>query len=344
MKRIVFLALFLFSFLMCGGISNAQVNEICGRTGEMTSLGDSYGYVPYLYGKIVLEGVDPGSKLQKVVVGFTERAQPEKRMILDKSGNYCFRRTSGDTSAALVIYLDGAEVARRQIMSLGSAQQREDFEIKAGGVTRAAPGTISAKYNYPPNEKTSELYKKAADAEREKNTDREIDFIKEIVKADPADFIAWAKLGTLYLEKKSYPDAESAFAKSLALRPDFVPAMVNLGRTYIAQIKTELALQILQKATAADPKYAKAFQYLGTAYLQAKKGSLGVEALNKAIELDPIGCADAHLLMATLYDRAGAKDLASREYRLFLEKMPNYADKRKLEEYIKTNPEQSAKN
>jgi cytochrome c-type biogenesis protein CcmH/NrfG len=243
-----------------------------------------------------------------------------------------------------VIYLDGAEVARRQIMSLGAAQQREDFEIKAGASQRTAPGIVSAKYSYPPNEKTAELYKKAADAEREKNQDRVLEFVKKIVKADPADFIAWAKLGTLYLEKKSYPDAESSFGKSLELRPDFVPAMTSLGRTYIAQIKSEAAIQILQKATTTDPKSAKSFQYLGTAYLQAKKGSLGVEALNKAIELDPIGCADAHLLMATLYDRAGAKDLASREYRLFLEKMPNYADKRKLEEYIKTNPEQSAKN
>ena len=61
MRRIALLTSFLLLFLL-GGISNAQVNEICGRTGEMTSLGDSYGYVPYLYGKIVLEGVDPDSK------------------------------------------------------------------------------------------------------------------------------------------------------------------------------------------------------------------------------------------------------------------------------------------
>ncbi|MFL6467761.1 MAG: tetratricopeptide repeat protein [Pyrinomonadaceae bacterium] len=340
MKRAVSAAFIFFSVVFFSITTLGQVNEICGKTGEMTSLGDSYGYVPYLYGKVILEGFDTNAKLPKVAIGYTERGQPEKRMILDKSGNYCFRRTSAESAATLVVYLEGAEVGRRTIASLGAAQQREDFEVRSGPSDRPAPpGTISAKYNYPPNDKTADLYKKALDAEKEKNPDRVIEFVKEIVKVDPADFIAWAKLGLVYFDKKSYSDAEAAYRKSLEIRPDFVPAMANLGRTYIAQIKTEPALQILQKATAADPKYAKAFQYLGTAYLQAKKGSLGVAALNKAIELDPVGCADAHLLMATLYDRAGAKDLASHEYRLFIEKVPTYPEKKKFEQYIKDNPE-----
>ncbi|MGH9949476.1 MAG: hypothetical protein ACRD6X_20065, partial [Pyrinomonadaceae bacterium] len=82
-----------------------------------------------------------------------------------------------------------------------------------------------------------------------------------------------------------------------------------------------------------------AFQILGRAYLLAKKGSLGVEALNKSIELDPLGMADSHLLMAVLYDRAGLKDLASHEYKLFLSKVSNHPDKAKFEKYIKENPE-----
>ena len=319
--------------------ASAQVNEICGRTGEMTSLGDSYGYIPYIYGKILLQDLDPSVKLPKVIVGFTERAQPEKRQILDKSGNYCFRRMSGDTSATLVIYFDGAEVARRILSALGAAQQREDFEIKAGkSQQQAAPGTISAKYSYPPNPKTDELYKKALEAERVKDPVQVIQYVKEIVAADPADYVAWAKLGSVYFEKKSYEPAENAFKKAIELRTDFVPAMVSLGRTYLAQIKTEPAIAILQKAVATDAKYAQAYRFLGTAYLQAKKGSLGVENLEKALQLDPIGSAEAHLLLATLFDRAGAKDVASDQYRQFLEKFPNHPEKKKFEQYIKDNP------
>ena len=94
-------------------------------------------------------------------------------------------------------------------------------------------------------------------------------------------------------------------------------------------------------ATAIDPSSARAFQLLGEAYLLARKGTLGVAALNEAVRLDPIGMAECHLLMARLYDLAGVKPLASREYRLFLEKVPQHPEKKKLEKYIKDNPEEA---
>ena len=49
--------------------------------------------------------------------------------------------------------------------------------------------------------------------------------------------------------------------------------------------------------------------------------------------------AECHLLLARLYDLAGAKNLATHEYKIFLTKIPDHPDKKKLEEYIKKNPE-----
>ena len=88
-----------------------------------------------------------------------------------------------------------------------------------------------------------------------------------------------------------------------------------------------------------EPNNPKTYRLLGEAYLQAKQGSLGAEALNKAIELDPNGMAECHLLLGHLYELAKAKNLATREYKLFLKKVPDYQDKNKLEEFIKENPE-----
>lgn len=321
-------------------VGNGQVNEICSRSEGMPSLGDSYGFAPYVFGKIILSGFDPDAKLPKVTITLSDRTTPGKRVNIDKTGYYCFKRTSAGSEATLIIHVDGAEVARRMVSGMGAAQQREDFEITAGPAQRAAaPGTVSAKYSYPPNTKTEELYKKALEAEKNKNKDQLIKYLKEIVAADPADFIAWARLGSEYLEKKSFPDAESAFRKSIELKAEYVPAMINLGRVYLAQVKSEPAIEVLLKAIAAEPTSARAFQILGNAYLMAKKGSLGVDALNKALELDPAGMADSHLLLATLYDRAGAKDLATKEYKAFVAKRPDHPDKAKFEKYIKDNPE-----
>jgi Tfp pilus assembly protein PilF len=76
---------------------------------------------------------------------------------------------------------------------------------------------------------------------------------------------------------------------------------------------------------------------LGEAYLQIKKGSVAVGYLNEAIRLDPQGKADVHLRLALLYNAAGMKDKAAIEYEEFLKKRPNYAERKKLEQYITEN-------
>lgn len=77
---------------------------------------------------------------------------------------------------------------------------------------------------------------------------------------------------------------------------------------------------------------------LGEALLQGRKGSMAVGYLNKAIELDPVGKAELHLRIAALYNAAGYKDMASAEYKKFLEKVKDHPDRKKLEQYIKDNP------
>ena len=47
--------------------------------------------------------------------------------------------------------------------------------------------------------------------------------------------------------------------------------------------------------------------------------------------------AEIHLRLAALYNAAGLKDKAVAEYKLFLEKVPQYSEKEKIEKYIKEN-------
>ena len=77
---------------------------------------------------------------------------------------------------------------------------------------------------------------------------------------------------------------------------------------------------------------------LGEAYLQAKRGTDGLVALDEALRIDPQGMAECHLLKARLYDLAGAKPLASVEYKAFLAKVSDHPDKKKFEKYVKENP------
>jgi len=112
---------------------------------------------------------------------------------------------------------------------------------------------------------------------------------------------------------------------------------MNLGRLRSVRKNYEGAIEPLTAAVNIQPSSADANYYLGEAYLQIKKGSKAVGYLNEAIKLDPVGRADAHLRLATLYNAAGMKDKAAIEYEEFLKKKPGHPDAKKLREYIEAN-------
>lgn len=332
---LVFITLLLLAFN-----ANGQVDDICGEAGLNPSLDSPFAHVPYVFGRIFLKGYEAGAKLPSVTIIFEDGQQSTTRLAVGKSGNYCFKRKTSSGTGTLIIEVNGIEAARRTLTSFGSAQQREDFEIYSTQSQKAPPpGVVSAKFSHPANPKTVELYKKAAEAENKKNINQAIEHLKQIVAVDAADFIAWAKLGVLYAEKNSLAEAEAAFRKSLELKIEYTPAWIHVGKIRVAQKQFEAAIEIFKHATTLEPTSARAFQLLGEAYLQARQGSLGAQALNEAIRLDPIGMAECHLQLAHLYQLAGAKKLASREYKIFLTKVPNHPDKKKFEEFIKNNPE-----
>lgn len=331
----------LFSFLLIVLFQNvnAQVDDICAEAGYTPSMDSPFAQVPYIYGKINLKGFDSKAKPPKVTITLLDSQQATERWTLNESGTYCFKPKSRG-GGTLIIEVDGVEATRRSLPAFGSSQQREDFEINSPNSPKSAPpGVISAKFNHPVNPKTVELYKKTAEAEGIKEPKKAIEHLKEIVAIDPADFIGWAKLGTLYFGQNSLAEAEAAFRKSLGLKVEYTPAWIQMGMIRTAQKQHEAAVEVFKHAVTLEPKSARIYQLLGEAYLLARQGSLGAEALNKAIELDPIGMAECHLQLAHLYQLAKANNLATKEYKLFLSKVPNHPDKMKFEEFIKKNPE-----
>ena len=336
--RIYFLTT-LAAVLLLTAAAFPQIDSICADVGIAPGLDSPFAHVPYVYGQVTLKGFDPANKAPKVMVIFQEGTQTPNKFSPGRSGNYCFRR--GGSGGTLAIEVDGIEVARRALLSSSGSQQREDFEIEASGGQRSnAPSVVSAKYARSPNSQTVELYAKLAEAERIKDVPQAIQVVSEIVTKDAADYIAWAKLGSLYFGQDKFAEADAAFRKSLELRVDYVPAWVLVGQMRVAQKQFPTAVEIFKHAVELEPGSPTIYRLLGESYLQAKQGNLAVEALDKALNLDPVGMAECHLLKAHLYELAGAKNLATKEYKAFLAKVPQHPDRKKIEKYIKDNPDQ----
>ena len=316
--------------------ASAQIDDICREAGVVPSLDSPFANIPYIYGRVTVNGINP-QKPPKTTVIFSDREQSEIRWTVGKSGYYCFKRNNA-SGGLLVVEVNGAEVARKTLPTLGPNQQREDFEVMPPESQRTtAPSTISAKYARAPNEKAIPLYKRAADAENDGRTAEAIKIVNEIIAIDPEDFVAFAKLGTLHFRLKDYDAAEAAFRRALELRVDYVPVWINVGMLRFEKKQFEAAIEIFKHAVSLDPSNARIRQQLGESYLQLKFGTLAVEQFDKALELDPIGMAECRLRKGKLFELAGAKDLAVNEYRQFLAKVPEHPDRKKIEKYIKEN-------
>jgi len=241
----------------------------------------------------------------------------------------------------LLVLLDHEEVARIRVEILaGPAQERIRQDITLAWRAKAGdnkPSSVSAADFYKRTDANQKLFVRAEEATDQKRYDDAITTLKELVTADPHDFQAWTELGTVYLFKQSLEESENAYVKSITERPGFYRGQMNLGRLRMMRKNYEGAIEPLTAAVNIQPTSADANYYLGEAYLQIKKGSKAVGYLNEAIKLDPIGKADAHLRLATLYNAVGLKDKAALEYVEFLKKKPNYPDRKKLEDYIAAN-------
>jgi Tfp pilus assembly protein PilF len=327
----IVVAILTFCFVSSNTLS-AQ-GDVSDETGLPIPIGASV-----IYGQVSIEGLPKDERRPNIFVSLLISGTQIERRQTDGRGYFFFleRPRHGHS---LVFEVDGREVGRVYLTIGISGRLRQDVTLdwKAlNGATETKPGVAPANI-YVRSADAEKSFDKAMAAIRENKNEVATTIFTEIVAKDPKDYLAWTMLGTIYYTEKKFGDAAIAFEKALELKPDFSLARINLGKVELSQKNYDKAIQVLTRAVELEPNSADANHFLGEAYLQVKKGTLAVGFLNKAIKLAPIEKAEIHLRLAALYNGAMLKDRAALEYKAFLEKVPNYADKKKLEEYIKDN-------
>jgi tetratricopeptide (TPR) repeat protein len=281
----------------------------------------------------------PDRPIMLEITLFNEFGNQMAQQRVQSNGRYRFIDMN-DGRYYIVVAYEGVELDRFTVdfSSQYKSDLQKDIELQTNSVSAAAKiAVINAADKYDRSSKTSSLFSKGREAEQNKKYDEAASLFKQTVDADPADFPAWLELGTVYFAMKNYGDAEKALTQAIAKHPDYVSALISLGRLRLVQKNIDGAIKSLSQALKVQPTSAQANYFLGEAYLQNKKGSLAVGYLNEAIKLDPVGMAEAHLRLATLYNAVSMKDKAALEYEEFLKVVPDYQDKKKLEEYITAN-------
>jgi predicted Zn-dependent protease len=259
-----------------------------------------------------------------------------------KNGGTFFFYCVPDQSVFVVAEVNSIEVMSFSVNGLAPPPQTnyQDVFITWSAAREAVTQrneVISARNSYERTKDNQKRFDKAMAKVRENNGATTAEMLEELIARDPNDYVALSELGMIYCENKKYAEAEPLFEKALALKGDFISAMFGAGRAALALKKISRAIDILTQANKIMSDSADVNHFLGEAYLQNKQGTLAIEYMRKAITLAPFEKADLHLRIAWLYNAAGARELAAAEYKLFLEKRPNYPDRAKMEEYIAAN-------
>ncbi len=258
------------------------------------------------------------------------------RQNVSSGGRYRFTNLN-DGDYDIAVEAEGREMTRVRLNILRGALApfygfRQDFEFAwKSRATNSPASVIAAADAYLRSPQNEGLFQKAQDTIARKKYEQAVDFLKQLLDSDKADFQAWTLIGTVYRVQEKPADAEQAFLTAIETKPTFALAFLNLARLRMTQRKFEETIDPLTRLIELQPQSAEANLMLGEAYLQVKKGSKAIGYLNEAARL---GKPEAHLRLGWLYNAAGMKDKAAIEYTEFLKKMPDYPDRKKLEEYI----------
>jgi tetratricopeptide (TPR) repeat protein len=133
---------------------------------------------------------------------------------------------------------------------------------------------------------------------------------------EPANPAAWEQYGDLYLDAAKYNEpnkevwlvaAEKKYAQALSLKPDYGQAGYKLANVYLAQGRTDAAIEMMSALHQTYPSDVTVVFELGMLYLErGQEGDLDLagEAFANAITLVPT-YANAYWYLASVYEGKG---------------------------------------
>jgi tetratricopeptide (TPR) repeat protein len=107
--------------------------------------------------------------------------------------------------------------------------------------------------------------REANKAKKEQYYTEAVSYAAKAAAAKPKDYQAQNTLARAYLGADQYDQAEAAFKKVLALKPDYCFAQINLGMVYIGKKQWHDAVKVLTDGTSCDPRNNVGWESLGFA-------------------------------------------------------------------------------
>lgn len=163
---------------------------------------------------------------------------------------------------------------------------------------------------------------------------------EKVLAVAPEHLEAINQLGNVLLGLGSYPAALRTFEKGASLAPQLAQFQVAIGNAYQAMGRYEESILSYATATALNPNYAEAFHNLGSALYQRGQFSEAVVNYSRAIQISA-NYVDAHANLGNAYVQLRAFVQAEKQYRTALRLNPAHLHAQKGLAYLtkETDPE-----
>lgn len=138
---------------------------------------------------------------------------------------------------------------------------------------------------------------------------------EQALAVDPDNLVALVNLGMAEFQSGDNIKARDLLEKAVRLRLDTAPAWLTLGIIHMDSDRFPEALAALSQATLLDPENPRARNFLGVVIGRQGWIDGAQQELRRAVELDP-AYADAHYNLAAFYleEKPPAVELARRHY------------------------------
>ena len=148
---------------------------------------------------------------------------------------------------------------------------------------------------------------------------------QRVVEDDPYRAGAWFNLGTIYLNRKMYPDAQRCLREAVRLNPQDSDAWNNLGMIAGEQEKYDEALEDFRQSARANPNHLLAVQNMMRIYQFQARPADAQKAMEELIAKAP-DIADLHLGLAMALVAQDDMTRARAELETAVRLRPDYVD------------------
>lgn len=202
-------------------------------------------------------------------------------------------------------------------------REQAKVQTAAGPVSGGNPYIIDLseyKRHFPKS--AVKEFDKGVDADKDRRTDDAIRHYEKAISEAPEFYPARNNLGSDYLAKSDFANAEKQFEEAIRLNKDDSQAYFNLGNVLSLTGKLSEAEKVLKEGLQKRPDSAFGHFLLGSLYSRAGVKVEGERNLQEALKLDP-NMPQAYLQLVNLYMKEKRDTEAITELQAFLHAFPD---------------------